>query len=48
MWGGRLIIYLDPARRDVMLDTKKSMNECFSSAMEMIVHGSTVHLVDAE
>ena len=34
----------DPARRGVMIDTKKSMNECSSnsSATEMIVHGSTV------
>ena len=29
-----------------MLDTKKSMNKCSSSAMEMIVHGNTLHLVD--
>ena len=48
MGGSLFIIHLDPASRDVMLDTKKSMNECFSSATEMIVHGSTVHLVDAE
>ena len=42
------IIHLDLARRGVMLDTKKSMNEYSSSTTEMIVHGSTVRLTETE